>query len=111
MKATRSRRAPPKPQSPEAELSHFVLRLYIAGQSPKSVAAITNTRKICDENLPGGYVLDVIDLYQQPHLAQEEQIIALPALIRKQPPPTRRVIGDMSNAERVINGLDLRQGA
>lgn len=111
MKAKPSGRAPPKTRNLKAEKSHFVLLLYIAGQSPKSVAAITNARKICNENLPGGYVLDVIDLYQQPHLAQEEQIIALPALIRKQPPPTRRVIGDMSNADRVINGLNLRQGA
>ena len=111
MKAKPSGRAPPKTRNPKAEASPFVLRLYIAGQSPKSVAAITNARKICDENLPGGYVLDVIDLYQQPHLAQEEQIIALPALIRKQPPPTRRIIGDLSNAERVVQGLDLRQGS
>jgi circadian clock protein KaiB len=111
MKAKPPRLAPPQTRNPKAEASHFVLRLYIAGQSPKSVAAITNARKICDENLPGGYVLDVIDLYQQPHLAQEEQIIALPALIRKQPPPTRRIIGDLSNTERVVQGLDLRQGA
>lgn len=109
MKAKPPRLAAPKTPKRTADPGHCVLRLYVAGQSPKSVAAIINTKRICDENLPGRYVLDVIDLYQQPQLAQEEQIIALPALIRKQPPPTRRIIGDMSNAERVVNGLDLRQ--
>lgn len=111
MKSRPLKPAPPMLKKTKAEPNKFVLRLYVAGQSPKSVAAITNTRRICEENLQGVYVLDVIDLYQQPQLAQEEQIIALPALIRKQPPPTRRIIGDMSNAERVVNGLDLRQSS
>lgn len=111
MKSTPLTPAPPILNQSKSESSRFVLRLYIAGQSPKSVAAIMNSKRICEENLPGRYVLDVIDLYQQPQLAQEEQIIALPALIRKHPPPIRRIIGDMSNAERVIQGLDLRQGA
>lgn len=88
--------------------SRYVLRLYVAGKSPKSVNAIVNIQKICEENLHGRYQLEVIDLYQQPHLAQEEQIIALPALIRKLPPPLRRIIGDMSNTERVLVGLDIR---
>jgi circadian clock protein KaiB len=89
----------------------YVLKLYVAGQSPKSVNAIANIKKICEENLEGNYELEVIDLYQQPHLAQGEQIIALPTLIRKLPPPLRRIIGDLSNTDRVLVGLDIRKKA
>jgi circadian clock protein KaiB len=100
---------PTKPKSApgKAESNRYVLRLYVAGQTPKSVRAITNIRKICEENLKGRYVLDVIDLYQQPQLAQGEQIIAVPTLIRELPLPLRRIIGDMSNTERVLIGLNL----
>lgn len=98
----------PEDNLQQVESSSYVLRLYVAGKSPKSVNAIVNIQKICAENLQGRYQLEVIDLYQQPHLAQEEQIIALPALIRKLPPPLRRIIGDMSNTERVLVGLDIR---
>jgi circadian clock protein KaiB len=91
--------------------SHYILKLYVAGQSPKSVNAIANIKKICEENLQGRYELDVIDLYQQPQLAQGEQIIALPTLIRKLPPPLRRIIGDLSNTDRVLVGLDIRKNA
>ena len=89
----------------------YILKLYVAGQSPKSVSAIANMKKLCEANLQGRYVLDVIDLYQQPQLAQGEQIIAVPTLIRKLPSPLRRIIGDMSNTERVLVGLDLRSEA
>lgn len=89
----------------------YVLKLYVAGQSPKSVKAVANIKKICEENLQGRYELEVIDLYQQPQLAQGEQIIAVPTLIKKLPPPLRRIIGDMSNAERVLVGLDIREKA
>ena len=99
----------PKSAPRTAESKHYVLRLYVAGQTPKSVDAITNIKKICEENLNGRYVLDVIDLYQQPQLAQGEQIIAVPTLIKKLPLPLRRIIGDMSNTERVLVGLDLRK--
>ena len=92
----------------QARSNRYVLRLYVAGQTPKSVDAITNIKKICDENLMGRYALDVIDLYQQPQLAQGEQIIAVPTLIKKLPLPLRRIIGDMSNTERVLVGLDLK---
>jgi len=85
-----------------------ILKLYVAGQSPKSVNAIANIKRICEENLKGRYDLDVIDLYQQPQLAQGEQIIALPTLTRKIPAPLRRIIGDMSNTERVLVGLDIQ---
>ena len=97
--------AQPAPNS--AKQSRYVLRLYIAGQTPKSVLAITNIKRICEEELQGQYDLQVIDLYQQPHLAEGEQIIAVPTLVKKLPPPLRRIIGDMSNTERVLVGLDL----
>ncbi|HUF19219.1 MAG TPA: circadian clock KaiB family protein [Burkholderiales bacterium] len=88
--------------------ARYILKLYVAGQSPKSVNAIANIKRICEENLKGRYELDVIDLYQQPQLAQGEQIIALPTLTRRLPAPLRRIIGDMSNTERVLVGLDIR---
>lgn len=102
----KTRTAPRKEAS-----SRYILKLYVAGQSPKSVAAIANIKKICEENLLGQYDLEVIDLYQQPQLAQGEQIIAVPTLIRKLPVPLRRIIGDMSNTERVLIGLDIRSKA
>ncbi len=89
----------------------YTLKLYVAGQSPKSVNAIANIKKICEENLQGQYELDVIDLYQQPQLAQGEQIIAVPTLIRTLPPPLRRIIGDLSDTERVLVGLDIQRRA
>ncbi len=104
-----TRPARPKAKPRKKEGSRYVLRLYVAGKSPKSVNAIANIKKICEENLQGRYELDVIDLYQQPQLAQGEQIIALPTLIRKLPLPLRRIIGDMSNTERVLVGLDIRK--
>jgi circadian clock protein KaiB len=99
----------PKSTPHEAEPNRYVLRLYVAGQTPKSVLAITNIKRICEEELQGQYDLEVIDLYQQPQLAQGEQIIAVPTLIKKLPPPLRRIIGDMSDTERVLVGLDLRK--
>ena len=108
---TNSAQPKDKPVQRTVTSSRYVLRLYIAGQTPKSVNAIANLKKICEENLQGRYELDVIDLYQQPQLAQGEQIIALPTLIRKLPPPLRRIIGDMSNTERVLVGLDIRKSA
>lgn len=87
----------------------YVLRLYVAGVTPNSVRAIANLKRICEEYLQGHYTLEVIDLYQQPELAEGEQIIAAPTLIKQLPLPLRRVIGDMSNQERVLVGLDLRR--
>jgi len=86
----------------------YVLRLYVTGTTPKSVTAITNIRKICDEHLKGAYDLEVIDIYQQPKLAKGEQIIATPTLLKKLPLPLRRFIGDMSNTEKILLGLDFR---
>lgn len=105
---TRSKgnRAPGK-----AAPTQYVLKLYVAGQSPKSVNAIANINKICEENLHGCYELKVIDLYQQPQLAQGDQIIAVPTLIRDPPPPLRRIIGDLSDTGRVLVGLDIQNKA
>jgi circadian clock protein KaiB len=85
----------------------YVLRLYVAGMSPRSVRAIENIRKICEENLKGRYELDIVDVYQQPEYAKKEQLLAAPTLIKKLPLPLRRLIGDMSNKERILIGLDL----
>lgn len=111
MKTDPAKPAPPKAKPGKAESSRYILKLYVAGQSPKSTIAIDNIKRICEENLQGQYELDVIDLYQQPQLAQGEQIIAVPTLIRKLPTPLRRIIGDMSNTERVLVGLDIRKKA
>jgi circadian clock protein KaiB len=100
------KRAPGK-----AAPTQYILKLYVAGQSPKSVNAIANIRNICEENLQGRYELEVIDLYQQPQLAQGDQIIAVPTLIRKLPFPLRRIIGDLSDTERVLVGLDIKHKA
>jgi len=87
----------------------YLLRLYVTGSTPHSMRAIENIKKICEEHLKGRYELEVIDLYQKPNLANGEQIIAAPTLIKKLPQPLRRIIGDMSNTERVLVGLDLRE--
>ena len=86
----------------------YVLRLYVAGMTPKSTQAIANVKRICNEHLAGRYELEVIDIYQQPKLAKGEQIIATPTLIKKLPLPLRRLIGDMSNTERFLVGIDLK---
>ncbi len=86
----------------------YVMRLYIAGLTPKSTRAIENIKKICDEYLKGRYELEVIDIHQQPDRAREAQIIAVPTLIKQLPLPLRKLIGDMTNKDRVIIGLDMR---
>jgi len=90
---------------------HYVLRLYVTGTTPKSIRAINNLKVICDKHLDGRYELEVIDLYQQPQLAQGSQIVAAPTLIKQLPEPIRRIIGDMSNTEKVLVGLDLKPQA
>jgi circadian clock protein KaiB len=92
----------------ERETGYYVLRLYVAGLSRLSLRAIENLRKICEENLQGHYELEVIDIYQQPVLARGEQIIAAPTLIKQLPLPLRRFIGDLSQTEKILVGLDLR---
>jgi circadian clock protein KaiB len=87
----------------------FELRLYVAGQTPKSLTALANLRKICNEYLDGHYELNVIDLVKTPQLAQGDQILAIPTLVRNLPQPMRKIIGDLSDTERVLVGLDVRK--
>ncbi len=86
----------------------FALRLYVAGQTPKAVRAFSNLRKICEEHLQGRYSIEVIDLVENPQLGRGDQILALPTLVRRLPTPIKKIIGDLSNTERVLVGLDLR---
>lgn len=94
---------------PDGKEVRYLLRLYITGTTPRSNEAIRNIRKICEEELKGRYDLEVIDVYQQPELAKKEQILAAPTLIRKLPLPLRKLVGDMSNREKVIVGLEIVQ--
>ena len=84
------------------------LRLYTAGQTPRSLAAFRNLKKVCEEHLPGQYEIEVIDLMANPRLAKDHQIVAIPTLVRKLPNPIRKIIGDLSDVERTLVGLDLR---
>lgn len=88
----------------------YVLRLYVAGMGSNSIQAIENIKRLCETVLPGGYQLDIIDIYQQPIFAREGQIIAAPTLIKELPPPLQKLVGDMSNVEHVLVGLDIRTG-
>ena len=90
-----------------AEKEKWILRLYVAGKTPKALTAFTNLKKICEEQLNGKYSIEVIDLLINPQLGVEDQILALPTLVRKLPVPVRKIIGDLSNTERVLVGLDL----
>jgi len=85
------------------------LRLYVAGQTPKSLTAFANLKKICEEHLAGEYHIEIIDLLKKPQLASGDQILAIPTLVRKLPQPIRKIIGDLSNTERVLVGLNLRE--
>jgi circadian clock protein KaiB len=95
--------------SERAQTERYVLRLYIAGATPGSSRSVETVRAICEEHLNGRYELAVVDVFQQPVLAKDEQIIALPTLIKELPAPLRRMVGDLSNAQRVLSGLDLKQ--
>jgi circadian clock protein KaiB len=94
--------------TPSPDDERWELRLYVAGQTPRSTAALANLRAICEERLAGKYSIEVIDLLERPQLAQGEQIVAIPTLERRLPEPVRKIIGDLSNIERVLIGLDLR---
>jgi circadian clock protein KaiB len=97
------------PEEPETEDGEFWdLRLYVAGQTPKSVAALANLKKFCEDHLQGKYRIEVVDLVKNPHLARTDQILAIPTLVRRLPEPIRKIIGDLSNSERVLVGLDLQ---
>ena len=86
---------------------NWKLRLYVAGQTPRSLVAFANLKKICEDHLNGRYTIEVIDLVETPRLAKDDQILAIPTLVRKLPQPVRKIIGDLSNTERVLVGLDL----
>lgn len=92
----------------ESRSNKYLLRLYITGMTPRSIKAIENIQEICEEFLQGSYELEIIDIYQHPNLVKGEQIIAAPTLIKKLPNPLRRLVGDLSNKEQVLLGLDLR---
>lgn len=85
----------------------WTLRLYIAGQTPKSVTALANLKRLCEKHLPGQYRIEVLDLLKHPELAENDQIVVIPTLIRKLPEPLKRIIGDLSDAERTMVGLDI----
>ena len=97
-----------KPATFHSRQAKYVLRLYISGSTSKSARAVENIKRVCEQHLKNRYDLEVIDIYQQAHLARDEQIVAVPTLIKRLPPPLRRLIGDMSNLEKVLFGLDLR---
>ncbi|RFZ92313.1 circadian clock protein KaiB [Mucilaginibacter conchicola] len=90
------------------EQEHYELRLYVAGKTQKSTTALNNLRKYCEEHLMGKYTLEVIDLLVNPQLAEGDQILAIPTLVKKVPDPVRKIIGDLSNKEKVLVGLDIR---
>jgi circadian clock protein KaiB len=104
-KKTRTRPRQPAPQKPEV----WKLRLYVAGQTPKSIRAFANLKVLCEEHLEGRYRIEVIDLMENPQLARGDQIVAVPTLIRKLPEPVRKIIGDLSDSVRVLVGLDVRK--
>ena len=104
MKKTAAKKRPAK-TSPS---DFFILRLYIAGQTPNSITAIANLKKICEDKLQGKYRIEVVDLLVKPQLAKGDQIIAIPTLVRRLPPPVKKIIGNLSKTESVIVGLDLQ---
>jgi circadian clock protein KaiB len=92
-----------------SEAKAYVLRLYVAGQTPKSVLAFKNLQQICEDHLQGRYEIEIIDLLENPQLAGGDQILAVPTLVRRLPEPIKKIIGDLSNTERVLVGLDLQE--
>ena len=109
MSSTRQAGSKTTPPSAEekAPPEFWILRLYVAGQTPKSLTAFANLKRICEEHLAGQYEIEVIDLLENPQLAAGDQILAIPTLVRQLPPPVRKIIGDLSNTERVLVGLDV----
>jgi circadian clock protein KaiB len=111
--AKKTKPAAATPKRPEKSVSttpeSWNLRLYVAGQTPRAITAFSNLKKLCEEHLAGRYTIEVIDLVKQPHLAQSDQIVAIPTLVRKLPEPIKRVVGDLSNSQRVIIGMELQE--
>src|SRR4051812_5873497 len=92
----------------EADREVWELRLYVAGETPKSLAAVANLNRICDEHMPGRFKIEIVDLLKHPQLARGDQIVAIPTLVRKLPNPVRKIIGDLSNTEKTLVGLQMR---
>jgi len=97
-----------KREAEDSNAKQWHLRLYVAGQTPKCLTAFANLKKICEEHLPGMYEIEIVDLIERPQLASGDQILAIPTLVRRLPEPVQKIIGDLSNTERVVVGLDLR---
>jgi circadian clock protein KaiB len=106
-KKTNKQHVVSKKVTPRKKTAQWQLRLYVAGQTPRSLDAFVNLKKICEEHLNGEYSIEVIDLLQHPQLAKGNQILAIPTLVRKLPEPMKKIIGDLSNTERVLVGLDI----
>jgi circadian clock protein KaiB len=100
-----------KSAMPETSEEVWILRLYVAGQTAKSIAAFANLKKICEEHLAGKYRIEIVDLLKNPKLAKGDQILAIPTLVRQLPPPVKKLIGDLANTERVLVGLDIQPAA
>jgi circadian clock protein KaiB len=109
--ARASASSPPARTAAEIKSDEWILRLYVAGQTPKSLSAFANLKCICEEHLAGRYRIEVIDLSANPHLAHRDHIVALPTLVRKLPEPIKRIIGDLSNLQRVLVGMELQPAA
>lgn len=105
---TKTKTSTKKASAAPGPKKRYDLRLYVAGRTPRAVAAYDNLKKICEEHMPGLYRIEVVDLLENPQLAAGDQILAVPTLVRKLPQPVRKIIGDLSNTERVLVGLDLR---
>lgn len=101
-------RPDPPPAPDPAAPGEVELRLYVAGQTPKSLHAMENLRRACDEHMPGRYRIEVVDLLENPQLAADDQIVAVPTLVRKLPEPIRKIVGDLSDTERLLVGLQVR---
>ena len=99
----------PKAKAAAAPKKKWALRLYVAGPTPQSVAAFRNLEQLCEDHLPGRYQIEVIDLLQQPEIAHGDQILALPTVVRNRPSPIRKIIGSLTDTERVLTGLDIRE--
>jgi circadian clock protein KaiB len=106
MKNTHTKKKKPAKSAPSEEV--WILRLYVAGQTPKSITAFANLKNICDEHLAGKYRIEIVDLLTNPALAKGDQIFAIPTLVRQLPPPVKKLIGDLANTERVLVGLDIK---
>ncbi len=94
-------------RAPQDDAAYWTLRLYVAGLTPKSITAFANLKRLCETYLQGKYTIEIIDLVEHPELARDDQILAIPTLVRKLPEPVRKIIGDLTNTERVLVGLDL----